>query len=188
MFSLDLESLGVESNSVVLSVAIVYFDPSEDISYDKLLNRTLFLKLDAKDQVKRLNRVIDKDTLAWWSKQHEYLKDISLHPKPDDLKAEEAIQKVKDYINMFPNPENQTIWVRGNMDQNILDSLCKAMSIEPIMRYNNYRDIRTAVDIIYGTSNGYCEVEGLSKDEIIKHTPYADVAYDVMQLVKGIHV
>ena len=185
MYCFDLESLSVESNAVVLSVAIVYFDPSEEIDYEKLLNRTLFLKLNAKDQVKRLNRVIDKSTLEWWSKQHEYLKDISLHPKPDDLKAEEAIQKVKDYINMFPNPENQTIWVRGNMDQSILDSLCRVISTEPIMRYNNYRDVRTAIDILYGTSNGYCEVEGLNKDLVIKHTPFHDICYDVMMLNYG---
>jgi len=188
MYCFDLESLGVESNSVVLSVAIVYFDPAEELDYDKLLNRTLFLKLDAKDQVKRLNRVIDKGTLEWWSKQHKYLQDISLHPKPDDLKAEEAIQKVKDYINMFPNPDNQTIWIRGNMDQPMFDSLSKAVSTEPIMRYNNYRDLRTAIDIMYGSSNGYCEVEDFSKDKVIKHHPVHDICYDVMMLLKGKHV
>ena len=188
MYCFDLESLGVESNSVVLSVAIVYFDPTEDLDYDKLLNRTLFLKLDAKDQVKRLNRVIDKGTLEWWSKQHKYLQDISLHPKLDDLKAEEAIQKVKEYINMFPNPDNQTIWIRGNMDQPMFDSLSKAVSTDPIMRYNNYRDLRTAIDIMYGSSNGYCEVEDFSKDKVIKHHPVHDICYDVMMLLKGKHV
>jgi hypothetical protein len=187
MFCFDLESLGTESNSVILSTAIVYFDPTQNVTYQELLDRTLFLKFDAKYQIKQLNRTIDKDTLKWWSTLHPYIQDISLHPKDDDLKPEIAIQKIKDYINMFPNPENQTIWIRGSMDQPMIDSLCKAMSIEPIMRYNNYRDLRTAIDILYGSTNGYCEVENFDKNQVLKHHPVHDICYDVMQLTKGKH-
>ena len=188
MFCFDLETLSVESDAVVLSAAIVYFDPSEDLTFDKLINRTLFVKFNAKDQAKRLSRKIDKDTLQWWASLPPYLQDISLNPKEDDLIAEDAIQKIKDYIKMFPNPENQTIWVRGSMDQPIIDSLCKKLSIEPIMRYNNYRDLRTAIDILYGTSNGYCDVEDFDKIVVSKHNPVHDICYDVMMLLKGKHV
>lgn len=185
MYCFDLETLGVYSNSVVLSAAIVYFDPKEEITYDKLLNTALFVKFNVKDQITRLHREVDKETLNWWDKQHQYLKEVSLIPKSDDLLVEEGIQKIKDYINMFPNPDNQTIWVRGSMDQPVFDHLCKTVYTDPIMRYNNYRDLRTAIDILYGTSNGYCEVEDFDKNRVVKHHPIHDICYDVMMLKYG---
>ena len=72
MFCFDVETLGVESTSVILSYAIVYFDPDTRPSYQQLLDKTLFVKLDAKDQIKNYKRTVSKDTIDWWSKQHEY--------------------------------------------------------------------------------------------------------------------
>jgi hypothetical protein len=151
------------------------------------LDKTLFVKLDAKDQIKNYKRTIDQDTLDWWSKQHEYIQGISLRPKPDDVPAKSAYQLLYDYVCRFNDHETQTFWQRGSLDQVVLDSFCKSLYLQPIVKYNQWRDIRTAIDVMYGTSNGYVEVDHpeFDSNKVLKHTPYHDVCLDVMQLLYG---
>jgi hypothetical protein len=101
MFVFDIESLGVESNSVVLSVGMVYFNPEEQPSYDDLIKNSLFIKLNAKDQIDRLGRTVTKSTLEWWAQQHEYVRKCSFGARTDDIKAEDALDKIYAYMYIF---------------------------------------------------------------------------------------
>jgi hypothetical protein len=187
MFVFDIETLGTESSSVVLSAAIVYFDGKEKLSYQDYLNKTLFVKFDVADQIRRLKRTVDKDTLEWWNKQSDYVRTQSIKPKPDDSLTEEGIDKIVRYMNKFENPREQMIWARGSLDQVIIDSLFKLVGKLPMTEFYNWRDTRTAVDILYGSSNGYCDIDhpDFNRDLVIKHVPYHDVCYDVMMLTQG---
>ena len=187
MFCFDIETLGVESTSVILSYAIVYFDPDTHPSYQQLLDNTLFVKLNAKEQIKNYKRTIDKDTLEWWDKQHEYVKSISFNPSSKDVSAEMAIQQLQQYVNKYPNNQSQTFWQRGSLDQVCIDSLCRALDLETVTRYTNWRDLRTAIDIIYGSTNGYVDINHpeFDRNSVIKHVPYHDICLDVMMLLYG---
>ena len=50
-----------------------------------------------------------------------------------------------------------------------------------------WRDVRTAVDCLYGSSNGYVEVvkDGFDRAAVIKHHPVHDCALDAMMLMYG---
>jgi len=187
MFIFDIETLGTESTSAILSYAIIHFNAADKPTYQDLLNKTLFVKLDVKDQIKNYKRTIDKDSLEWWAKQHDYTKSISLTPSEKDVKAVDAYNMLYDYVNRIPNGVNQTFWQRGSLDQLVLDSFTRSIDKEPLTRYSNWRDIRTAVDILYGSSNGYCDIDHpeFNRDMVIKHTPYHDVCLDVMMLLYG---
>ena len=78
MFMFDIETLGVESNAVVLSAALIHFDPEKRPTYQDLLDNALFVKLNSKDQVKRLGRTVDLGTLEWWQKILTYLQKMQL--------------------------------------------------------------------------------------------------------------
>lgn len=187
MFCFDIETLDTESSAVVLSAAIVYFDGKEKLSYQQSLDRTLFVKFNVVDQIKRLKRTSSKDTLEWWSKQPEYVRDQSIKPKPTDYLVEDGIGKIIQYMNQYEKPRDQVMWARGSLDQVVIDSLCKSVDMSTISKYYVWRDVRTAVDILYGTTNGYCKVSHpeFNKDLVIKHIPYHDVAYDSMMLTQG---
>ena len=43
MFIFDVETLGVESNAVILSAALIHFDPEQKPNYQKLLDQYPFL-------------------------------------------------------------------------------------------------------------------------------------------------
>ena len=70
----------------------------------------------------------------------------------------------------------------------ITESLFNSAGMRPIARYNHWRDIRTAIDILYGTTNGYCAVDcdGFDKSMVTKHHPVHDVCYDAMMLLYGV--
>lgn len=187
MFIFDVETLGVESNSVVLSAALIHFDPLEKPDYQKLLDDAIYVKFNAKEQIQQHKRIVDSNTLDWWKKQHEYIRSLALDPKPDDLSAVEGIDYLQKYVRKFPDWKKQTMWARGSLDQLVIDSLTYKLDLEPITSYNMWRDVRTAVDIMYGSTNGYCEVEHptFNRAAVIKHHPVHDCALDAMMLMYG---
>lgn len=187
MFIFDVETLGVESNAVILSAALIHFDPEKQPTYQDLLDDACFVKLNAKDQIERLKRTVDMGTIEWWKNQHEYTRSVSFDIKSNDLLAEDAITTLHNYMNKFPNANKQTMWARGSLDQMAIDSLARKLSFQTITDYNLWRDVRTAVDILYGTINGYCDVDHpqFKRHEVIKHHPVHDCALDAMMLMYG---
>ncbi len=186
MFIFDVETLGVESNAVILSAALIHFDPEKRPTYQDLIVDACFVKFKAKEQANN-GRTITKSTLEWWKTQHEYVKKVSLDPSTDDVSARDGIATLYAYMNKFENANKQTMWARGSLDQLVIDSLCDALDLEPITGYNMWRDVRTAVDILYGTTNGYVDVDHplFKRHEVIKHHPVHDCALDAMQLMYG---
>ena len=182
----DVETLGVESNSVVLSAAMIHFDPEMRPTYQDLLDNACFVKFNAKEQMD-VGRTVSKSTLEWWKEQHEYVKKVSLEPSREDMTVENGMQKFYDYMAKFPNADKQTMWARGSLDQLVIDSLAVKVGSLEITDYAQWRDVRTAVDIMYGSTNGYCEVDHplFSRHNVIKHHPVHDCALDAMMLMYG---
>jgi 3' exoribonuclease, RNase T-like len=187
MFMFDVETLGVESTCVVLSAALIHFDPEMRPTYQDLLDNACFVKFDAKDQIQRLKRTSSLSTLEWWKNQHEYVRKLALDPSKEDVTPEVGIELLHNYMNKFKNADKQTMWARGSLDQMAIDSLAVKVGMQEITGYNMWRDVRTAVDIMFGTTNGYVEVDHplFKRHEVIKHHPVHDCALDAMQLMYG---
>jgi len=188
MFMFDVETLSTESTTVILSAALLYFDPEKQPTYNQLLEDACFVKLDSKDQVERLGRTVSKGTLNWWKEQHEYVHAVSFNPNPEmDIKAEMAMEILQRYVEKHDPERKSVIWARGSLDQMAIDSLSMALDIEPIMPYNRWRDVRTAVDCFTGSTNGYCDVDHpeFIREDVIKHHPVHDCALDAMMLMYG---
>lgn len=186
MFMFDIETLDAESTAVVLSASIIHFEIGEVTTYEDLIKRALFVKFAAKDQIEA-KRSVDKGTMDWWSKQHEYVRRTSLAPYSTDLTSVDGINKIKEYMAQFPEP-NQTMWSRGSLDQMCIDSLCKWSGQELIAPYYVWRDVRTAIDLITDTGkNGYCDINHptFQRHNVIKHHPTHDCALDIMMLLYG---
>jgi len=186
MFIFDVETLGVESNAVVLSAALIHFDPEKRPTYQDLLDDACFVKFNAKEQMDA-GCTVSKSTLDWWKNQHEYVRKVSLDPSRDDVSVKTGLNKFYAYMKQFPNSQKQTMWARGSLDQIVIDSLANRFELESIIDYHVWRDVRTAVDILYGTINGYVNVDHplFKRHEVIKHHPVHDCALDAMQLMYG---
>lgn len=183
MFLLDIETLSTESTAVVLSAAIVFFN--DGMSYDELINSSIFIKFEAKDQIQNYKRTASKSTLEWWNKQSSHAKIRSLNPSKQDVSAKVGIEKLRNYLEVDTS-QNKIIWTRGGLDSMCLESLCVALNVPPIVRYFNYYDIRTALNLLApDTERGYCKVNypGFNLDVVKKHDPVHDICYDAMQLL-----
>jgi hypothetical protein len=188
MFVFDVETLAVESTSVILSMACTHFEPDLKPSPDDLRKNTFFAKLNSEDQIKRLGRVYQKDTLQWWSKQCLNVKNKSLKPSENDLLAEDALIQLKKWKEQYTQSAKAWVWARGNLDQCVLSSLETRVGFEPVFPHYIWRDVRTAVDFLYNTKNGYCKVDypGFDSDlHITKHDPVDDCILDAMMLMYG---
>ena len=184
-FMFDIESVGIESTSGILSAAITYFDFDDKKTYAEYVNDSCFVKFNLQEQLD-MGRVKDKETIQWWTKQAEIPKQVSLYPSKEDVSAKEGIDKIREYINSRGG-SNQIVWARGSLDQMAIDSLCRNIEVEPLFMYNKWRDTRTAIDCIYNTAfNGYCKVKNFNADiVVIKHDPRNDCALDILMLTQG---
>ena len=92
----DFESLGLSENSVLLSLGVVVFDTSDfyiqsdgvETTFNKLLKKGLYIKMDVKDQIEKYGRTIDKSTLMWWTEQGEDAQKV-LKKTENDVKLSE---------------------------------------------------------------------------------------------------
>lgn len=188
MYMFDIETLGVESTTVILSAAAIKFDPNKlDLTYDDYLAEAFFVKFDVQDQVKNYKRTIDKSTMEWWATQHDYVRKISFIPsKNDDVSVIDGLNLLYEYVG--EQDGSNTFWSRGSLDQMAIDSLCKAADKPLIAPYNCWRDVRTALDCLCSTTkNGYCQlkIDFDKSSTVIKHHPVHDCAYDIMMLLHG---
>jgi len=193
MFILDTETLGMDSSSVILSIALLHFDETKDNTLESLCENTLFLKLLAKEQINEYNRIVDKSTIEWWNKQCDLAKDFSFKPKKSDITVKEAITCLRNYISKYSkDPDKEICWIRGTLDQMVLDSLFNVVNEKKLFYYSNYRDVRTFLAFNTETGmKGYAEIDPelypgtWNKEDVIKHNPVYDVAYDALQILYG---
>ena len=195
MFMLDIETLAVESTAVVLSVSIIPFEfdevvPDEQLTPDKMndlynefRDQSITVKFDIKEQ-EAIGRLVDDETVAWWRKQSDIAKKVSLIPAETDLSVKEGIDILRDFIN-DNGGDKQTVWVRGTLDQMALESLCRSFKIQPLIHYSQFKDVRTAIDLISESSrNGYCRMKGgFNQNHVVKHVPANDCAFDIMMML-----
>src|ERR1017187_9157255 len=102
MYSVDIETLGLESNAVILSAAIIHFDLEKDafVTFEELLQRSLTVKISVMPQVAGpKGRQIDKSTVDWWMKQSLESRILSFNSSPTDLMPVNAIAVLRNYID-----------------------------------------------------------------------------------------
>lgn len=183
MLVFDIETLDTESTAVVLSASIVYFH--ENSTWESLLDEALFVKFNAKEQIDKYKRTISKDTLKWWEGQSIEAKKVSILPSPNDVSTGDGINMIKRYLAKDP-ANTKIIWTRGSLDSMVFESLTRSVGTTPLVMHNQYRDIRTAIDILATDSTkGYCDVNlpGFDVTKVIKHNPIHDVCYDALQIL-----
>lgn len=191
-FVFDIETLGIESTAVVLSAALLYVDPDtlptdNNKAYAALLKECCVVKFDAQEQIEHTPaRTVDTGTVAWWTKQSYAAKNFSLRRGEIEYSVKDGSEKLVEYLKSKPNALKLPIWVRGSLDQPLYGSLLRSFQLPELMRYNNFRDVRTAVELLYPSSAaGYVEIPDFNDAVVIKHIPTHDCVYDALQLLRG---
>jgi hypothetical protein len=188
MFIFDVETLGKRSNSVILSMAAIYFDPDTKPSPQQLREDAFFAKFNVVEQMKEYRREANQSTMDWWNKQCRNVRVASFLPNFMDCSFMDGYESMRNWVDS-KNDTKCWVWARGNLDQLVMDDIEEQLGLEPIWPYARWRDVRTAIDFLYNTTSGYVDVDypGFnSKNDITKHNPIDDCVLDAMQLMYGV--
>ena len=133
---IDLETLSVAPNAVILTLGAVHFDP-----YNDEIDDTLYMRLDLDDQ-DRLDRDIDDNTIAWWGKQDPTVMEEAFS-NDNRLSVVDAIDRFHKFAwgcNAF--------WSHGaTFDLVIIENLYRQLKKPVPWNYWQLRDTRTLFDI-----------------------------------------
>ena len=160
---IDLETLGIDYNSVFWSIGAVKFNLKTGEIKDKF-----YEIIDWQSSVEA-GRTINVDTLKWWIKQSNHT---------ELLKEGDSITNVlTDFSDWIP--EGSCVWGNGaTFDIAKLEIAYTQLNIPIPWDFWNIRDVRTAVDLLKINKEKYNFIG-------IKHNALDDALYQVKYLCGG---
>ncbi len=135
--SIDLETLGTQPGSIILSIGAVKFDPATGQLGEE------FYCVVHQDSCASAGLTADKDTLTWWTKQSPEAQQVL-----DQSEDPDVADSLSDALMMLANflGEGAKIWSNGaNFDQPLLDVAYHRCGIPLPWKYWNSRCYRTVV-------------------------------------------
>lgn len=134
----DLETLGVDPDSVILTLGAVKFDPYTAIEPTD----HLYLKLDVEQQVE-MGREVNEDTVEWWGRQ-----DPAAQEEAFSTEGRVSVEQALRDLNRFVVGAD-AIWAQGSVfDIGMLENLYR-MAGQPIpWPFWTVRDSRTLLGLV----------------------------------------
>ena len=132
----DLETLSVSPDAVILTLGAVHFDP-----LGQGITNELYLKFDLDDQ-DLLKRAVDPNTLEWWGKQDPAIMEEAFNT--------EGRMKVTDAVDQFHKFAwgCDKFWSHGSVfDIMILENLYRQLNRTFPWNFWQIRDTRTLFDL-----------------------------------------
>ena len=137
---IDIETLSVEPNALILTIAAVKFDRKTPITeYDSA--NVFYVRIDI-DSCKKIGMHIDTSTLKWWETQSKEAK-YEVFENPDRVPIREALEQLSVFLK-----SSKYVWANSpNFDCVILESAFKLCKLDVPWKFWNLRDCRTIYDI-----------------------------------------
>lgn len=189
-FMLDFETLGTSENAVVTRIAITPFMFNQyDVTYEQLLNRSLYIALDVKDQIENYNRVVDKSTIEFWKTQSRELRQESIKPTDNDLSLVDGLNEIKNFLKEWGYDSKYSFtWCRGiNFEAPIMNTMNKQAFPNdkyPILSYRLYHDCRTFNWCMSSGKTDKYIPKDFNQLNHIEHHAKHDAALDVYRMLK----
>ncbi len=181
----DFETLSTKTtNGVVLSLAILSYNEDRlsgfGYTYEGLLAKCKYIKFNVEDQVKNYKRVIDTDTLEWWSKQTpEAIKELD--PSDND----QLISTIDDFLREHVDfKQLKKCYTRGNtFDPVFMEYIYKDIGKKEPIPFWAIRDTRSTIDgMSWGANLDNKFIPDGLKEKFIAHDPRHDIVMDVMRM------
>lgn len=182
--AIEIETLGFKDNSVILSLSAIPFKFEDKDSARSLLSAAFNVKFNLKEQVKEFKRVINPDTLAWWKQQDTIAINYNLVQKPDDVDLSDAMLQLKDFIKETGYQfKSSHIFTRTPiLSIPIITSLYENINEPCPFNTNMSRDIKTYLDYLTGSNDGYGELKELTFESAHSRIPAHKVAIDILRM------
>ena len=184
---IDLETLGLRENTVVLSLGAVAFKlvAGQINNYSKLVKDGFYCKFDAKEQLTVYKRTTTESTMQWWKGQSAEAKEV-LKPTPIDWRMADGLNDFNSWLQKVGyDKKNSYVWSRGTyFDFPKLEHMYEQAGIE--CGYNGWkiRDTRTYIDILTGNDRGAYTPDGGNPAAFVHHNALHDAALDGYRMIE----
>lgn len=185
--SLDLETLGLRENTVVLSLGVAAFrlDAESTNDFDRYIETGFHVKFSVKDQMQTWNRSTDASTIEWWKKQDKEAQKI-VKPSVEDVTMADGLAMFTDWVKSIDYRWGKSYtWTRGlAFDIPKVEHMYYQAGMK--LPFNSWmaRDTRTFIDILTGVSNGQYEPDGGFPKNFLKHDALHDAAMDAYRMTE----
>lgn len=167
---IDIESLDTSPNCVILTIGAVRFDPKGMGVVERLE-----LRPTIDEQTEQFNRVINEDTLRWWSEQSPEALDEAMGDR-DRLPFKDCMEALYKFCW-----NRRAVWSNGaSFDIVAMESAWRNLGMRIPWPYYTVRDTRTLYEIAgvslkdkkYGTSTTHKAVEDAEHQAIVVQDAY----------------
>jgi exodeoxyribonuclease VIII len=166
-FSVDLETLGIGDQALILSVAAVEFDP---LSGNIL--REFYLPVDYGEDGAHASGAIDLSTVLFWLKQPEKVRNRAFGNDPE-LPCPAPLMVVMHELGAFLQAGEgcgYRIWQRGDRDRVWIESACERSGVTFPFNWWDWRDQRTFCNEILST-------DWPARSDDLRHDALEDAKY-----------
>lgn len=163
----DIETLDTAETAVVLSVALVPFNLSDEDTWESLKNRGVHVFLNP--QVQHLDkRTVSMDTVGWWMSQSNEARKVMEIAMAQNEHPRVTLGRTLEILNSVKH-----VWGNGSgFDNVILRNLFNTYGMDFLMHWND-RDLRTLKDL-----SGQDKIH--KPEGMIAHDALDDAKYQVL--------
>ena len=134
---IDLETLATTPNAAVLTIGACKFDPRGKDIHSKFYER---IRIETQEEY---GRVINEDTLAWWSQQDPQIQEDAFGEGTDRIDLKDAMKKLYTFGLGTTN-----VWSHGSIfDVVIIEDICRSFQQAVTWKFWEVRDTRTLFDL-----------------------------------------
>lgn len=147
---LDLETMGIVSNSIILTIGAIKFDPSTDIGPIEKCD-TFYRRINI-ESCRAVGLLSEEKTIKWWNSQDSSVKFEAIE-NPDRLVLTQVLLEFNKWFG-----KSLKIWSHGNdFDCVILGNAYKACNLTPPWKFWNTRDTLTLFDLARVNIKDFCQ-------------------------------
>ena len=170
---LDIETLGTNNNSLVVSISAVQFDMSSNEIGDKFE-----IGLNKEQQLEK-GAVIDQSTVDWWEKQSDEAKNML--DRLEKVDVDIALNEFNNWIKRnHKAPSKIKLWGNGaTFDNVIVRNLFARHGIDFVVPYYADKDVRTLA-YVAKVNTFACKFEGVKHngiDDCLHQIKYCQAGY-----------
>lgn len=172
---IDLETLSIRPNAVVLSISALGFNPFVQYeNYTDCPNLHMLLDIDSQK-----DREIDPFTVEWWNRQDKNIID-KIFSSENRITVPEALEKLTKFTWGC-----KRIWAQGtDMDISVLKNLYEWNGQSVPWYYGTFRDCRTVLDLAVTEES---KTTHDSSEDIIRQTKKLQEALSKLKITKFVH-
>jgi len=133
---IDLETLATTPNAAILTIGACKFDPR-----GRDVHSTYYERIVLETQ-EDYGRVINEDTLTWWSQQDPQIQEDAFGEGTDRIDLKDAMKKLYTFGLGTTN-----VWSHGSVfDVVIIEDICRTFQQAVTWKFWEVRDTRTLFD------------------------------------------